>query len=67
MCTDFSRSDRKLVEPISQGPIDFVGKFFVLNGGNINIVPGTIFSDDAPIILRTFWLIENGIHAILNT
>ena len=43
-----------LVEPISQDWIDFVVEAFVLNGGNIKIMPGTFFSNHAPIILGTF-------------
>ena len=51
----FSHSDRR-IGGTNHSRLDrfYVGEAFVLNGGNITILPGTIFSYHAPIILRTF-------------
>ena len=51
----FSRSDRRIGGTnISRLDRFYVGEAFFLNGGNINIMPRTFFSDQAPVILSTF-------------
>ena len=51
----FSRSDRRIGGTnLSRLDRFYVGEAFVSNGGTITIMPGTTFSDHAPVILTTF-------------
>ena len=51
----FSCSDRRIGGTnLSRLDRFYVGEAFVLNGGNITIMPSTTFFDHAHVILRTF-------------